>query len=58
MATYDYVCRECGATTELDRLPREGVTMRHYDGKKVCGTFRRNWSSVNINTTNLRSARG
>lgn len=52
-AVYDYVCRTCGARTEFDRLPKEGTQMRHlvptaYEGvSRVCGTFRRDWASVN-----------
>lgn len=43
----------------LDRLPAEGADMRHLKKNgSVCGTFRRNWKSINVNTTNLRSARG
>lgn len=66
MPVYDYVCKTCGETTELNKLPAEGAVMRHVlpatkqgDGDyKVCGTFRRVWSTVNVNTTNLRAARG
>jgi hypothetical protein len=54
-AVYDYVCKKCGATTELDRLP-EGV-MRHMVDGKVCGTFRRVWTSINVSTSNLKRAR-
>jgi hypothetical protein len=57
MPIYDYTCRSCGAGTELDRLPAEGADMRHLVEGQVCGTFRRDWSSINVNTTNLRSAR-
>jgi hypothetical protein len=52
---YDYICTNCGATTELDRLPKDNVPMRHlvptkYEGvSRVCGTFRRDWSSINVN---------
>lgn len=44
--TYEYVCKKCGATTELDRLPAEGASMRHMVDGRVCGTFRRDWSTV------------
>lgn len=49
MPTYDYRCRACGTTTELDRLPAEGVDMRHLkeDGT-VCGVFFRNWAAVHF----------
>ncbi len=57
MPIYDYRCRTCGAETELDRLPAEGADMRHmvpvkgHEGvlSKVCGTFRRVYSTVNFN---------
>lgn len=49
MPTYDYVCRTCGARTELDRLPAEGADMRHLVEGKVCGTFSRNYKTVNFN---------
>ena len=49
MAVFDYVCRTCGAKTELDRLPAEGVDMRHLVEGKVCGAFRRDWTSINLN---------
>jgi predicted nucleic acid-binding Zn ribbon protein len=49
MPIYEYVCKSCGAKCDLDRLPREGAKMRHLVEGKVCGTFRRDWSSVNVN---------
>lgn len=49
MPTYDYVCRTCGARTELDRLPEDGADMRHLVGGQVCGVFLRDWSSVRMN---------
>lgn len=58
MPIYDYVCKTCGAKTELDRLPKDGADMRHLVEGRVCGTFRRDWKSVNVNTVNLRQARG
>lgn len=56
MPVFDYVCRSCGASTELDRLPTDGSEMRHLkeDGT-VCGTFRRNWSSINVDLSNCRA---
>lgn len=59
---YDYICKTCGAKAELE-YGKEGT--RHLKQSQkvtgnmiVCGTFRRNWSTVNVNTANLRSARG
>lgn len=54
-AVYVYVCKKCGTTTELDRLPKDGAVMRHMVDRKVCGTFRRDWSSINVNRANLRN---
>jgi predicted nucleic acid-binding Zn ribbon protein len=53
---YDYECRSCGARTELNRRPAEGTEMRHMkeDGT-VCGTFRRVWTSINVNRANIRA---
>lgn len=58
MPTYDYVCRSCGAATELDRLPVDGEPRHLKEDGTVCGTFRRNWKTINVNTVNLRAARG
>lgn len=55
MPIYDYICMTCGAKTEL---PQRKENTRHVVDGEVCGTFRRNWASVNVNTANLRSARG
>ena len=55
MPVFDYVCKKCGAKTELTERKENA---RHLVDGKVCGTFRRNWTSVNVNTTNLRAARG
>lgn len=49
MPTYDYVCKKCGARAELDRLPKDGATMRHVVEGRVCGTFRRDWRSIHMN---------
>jgi hypothetical protein len=56
MPIYEYVCRSCGAKTELHRLPRDGVEMRHlvpieeHPGvSRFCGTFRRDYSTINVN---------
>ncbi len=58
MPLYDYKCKKCGVQVELDRIPTD-EEVRHITGKgKVCGTFRRVWTSINVNTANLRSARG
>lgn len=55
MPVFEYVCKKCGAKAELD-YGKEGS--RHLVDGKVCGTFRRDWTSTNVNTTNLRAARG
>lgn len=52
---YEYVCKKCETHVEVDRLLAENA--RHMVDKKVCGTLRRVWSSVNVNTVNLRKAR-
>lgn len=49
MPIYSYKCRTCGATTELDRLPAEGADMRHLVEGRVCGTFRRDYTTVRFN---------
>lgn len=53
---YDYLCRTCGAQTTLDRRPEGDAEMRHLkeDGT-VCGTFRRDWKTVNLNRENIRA---
>jgi len=52
---YDYVCKTCGTTTTLDRLPADGAEMRHLkEGGTVCGTFRRVWTT-NVNLANCRA---
>lgn len=43
---YEYVCRKCGARAELN-YGKEGT--RHLVEGRVCGIFRRSWSSVNVN---------
>jgi predicted nucleic acid-binding Zn ribbon protein len=55
MATYEYICKSCGSRTSLDRLPSEGADMRHLVEGEVCGTFRRDWSSVSIDLSNCRA---
>lgn len=63
MPKYDYICRTCGERTTLDRLPKDGVEMRHlvslapkYEGvSRVCGTFRRDWSSIGLLRENIRA---
>lgn len=45
MPIYEYRCKKCGASTELDRLPKEGVTMRHMVDGRVCGSFLRVWNA-------------
>lgn len=52
---YDYKCRACGARTVLDRLPEADADMRHLVEGEVCGTFRRDWSSINIDLSNCRA---
>lgn len=54
MAVYDYVCRVCGAKTELTELKEDA---RHIVDGEVCGTFRRDWSSVNISRENIRAVK-
>jgi len=49
MRTYEYVCKSCGAKAELDRLPKDGGAFRHMVDGRICGTFRRDWSSINVN---------
>lgn len=56
MPQYEYVCKKCGAGTILDRLPQDGVKMRHLVDGRVCGTFRRVWDA-NVNIYNLRAER-
>lgn len=56
MPSYEYRCKKCGTTTELDRLPKDGVAMRHMVDGRVCGTFRRVWSA-NVNVYNLKAER-
>lgn len=51
MPVFDYVCRKCGVKTELSE--RKENTRHMVDGK-VCGTFRRDWASINVNRANLR----
>jgi hypothetical protein len=60
-AVYAYVCRKCGAKTELE-YGKEGT--RHLipspkvaKNMVVCGVFRRDWSSINVSTSNLKRAR-
>jgi hypothetical protein len=48
-AVYDFICRKCGVETTRDAPPKDGVTMRHIVKGKVCGTFRRDWSSIHMN---------
>lgn len=48
MPTYAYRCRKCGAETTLDRLPKDGAVMRHMVAGRICGTFRRDWSTVSF----------
>ena len=53
--TYEYVCRVCGTTVELDRPLTDEARHVHKD-KTVCGTLRRVWSTINVNKHNLRKA--
>lgn len=45
---YDYICRNCGARTTLDRRPEDGADMRHLVEGQVCGVFFRDWSTVSF----------
>lgn len=45
---YEYECRNCGARTELDRLPEAGADMRHLVEGRVCGTFLMDYSSISF----------
>lgn len=64
MPVYDYICRTCGKEFETDKLVsgsewrhlKDDLPLTHPD--VVCGTVTRNWKRVNVNTVNLRSARG
>lgn len=56
MPVYVYKCNQCGEVAELDRRLTDET--RHMVESEICGTMIRDWKSVNINTVNLRSARG
>lgn len=55
---YDYKCNGCGTHWEEDTPDAYAKNARHLKKGKVCGNIFRDWSSVGVNTTNLRAARG
>lgn len=55
MPDFDYICTGCGKTITHTAALTENS--RHLDGEGVCGTLRRDWKTINVNTANLRSAR-
>lgn len=52
-AVYEYTCRKCGVVVEYDRILADNS--RHMVDRKVCGSLRRVWSSINVNRQNLRN---
>ena len=60
MPTYEFRCTGCDKRWEDARFDAYHKQARHVNGDtgETCGRIVRAWGSINVNTTNLRSARG
>ena len=58
MPIYEFVCTTCRTLWEEEEFDAYTKNAKHLVEGEKCGRIVRKWSSINVNTANLRSARG